>query len=246
MDDSRSPVSSENNRQFPCRPLWRRGALFVFSGIDGGGKTTQIERIEAALRENGERTRRVWARGGYTPLFSGLKAILRKVKPGAIPAPGRSEKRSLLLRRGWRRSVWLALAICDLALYYGFWIRWLKLRGFTVLSDRYVLDTELDFDLNFPDARVRQSWLWRCLLVVVPSPERSFMFLVSVEESQRRAEQKNEPFPDSEEVLAERWRVYEAACQSGVYVRIDGLQSRAVITQNLVEQIDAVFAKRVS
>lgn len=230
----------------PRRPSGSRNALFVFSGIDGGGKTTQIERVEAALQARGERTRRVWARGGYTPLFSALKAVMRRVRPGAIPAPGRSEKRSRLLRRGWRRTLWLGLALCDLALYYGFWIRWLKLRGFTVLSDRYVLDTELDFDLNFPDARVRQSWPWRCLLAVVPSPERSFMFLVSVEESQRRAALKNEPFPDSAAVLAERCRVYEAACQSGAYMRIDGLQSREVITQELLAQIDAVLGKRAS
>lgn len=217
------------------------GSLFVFSGIDGAGKTTQIERVERALADRGVATRRVWARGGYTPLFSLLKAILRRLRRGALPPPGRSVQRDTLLRAGWRRNLWLTIALLDLALYYAVWVRALRWAGITVLSDRYLLDTELDFRLNFPAEKVAEWRLWHWLQWAAPRPDGAFMFLVPVEESLARSAAKNEPFPDSPEVLAERWRVYDAACRRGDYRRFDGTQPREKLTADL---LDAMAVRR--
>lgn len=220
------------------------GGLWVFSGIDGAGKTTQIERVECELLARGLRTRRVWARGGYTPGFCWLKKVLRQLRGGALPPPGRSEKRDKMLRAGWRRSLWLTVAILDLALYYAVWVRSLRWTGVVVLSDRYLLDTELDFALNFPDSNVSAWRLWKFLSWAVPRPNGAFMFLIPVEESLVRSAAKNEPFPDSPDVLAHRWRVYSAACDRGDYLRFDGTQPRETITRQLLNAMAARQTKR--
>lgn len=218
----------------------RGGGLFTFSGIDGAGKSTQIEMIELTLQQGGVPTKRVWARGGYTPLFAGLKWIMRAMGRGSLPPPGRTAQRETLLQSGWRRKVWLTIAIMDLALYYGLWVRGLRWFGFVVLSDRYLLDTELDFALNFPEDKVSRCGLWRFLGWVVPKPDAAFIFLIDVEESLARSRVKNEPFPDSHEVLAARWKKYDVACKAGAYLRIDGTRPREEISTQLIEAIRAV------
>ena len=51
--------------------------IIVFSGTDGSGKTTQIKLLINELKKKGFSTKYLWARGGYTPLFLGLKKILK-------------------------------------------------------------------------------------------------------------------------------------------------------------------------
>ena len=223
--------------------LFRRGYIVVFSGIDGVGKTTQVERMDALLRGEGLRTRRVWARGGYTPIFNTLKRLMRAIGRESLPPPGRTEQRAEMLRAGWRRRVWLTIAIVDLALYYALWVRGLKWANFIVLSDRYLLDTEVDFELNFPGWRVSHGMLWRMLCWLSPVPDAAFIFTVPVDESIARSRDKNEPFPDSAEVLVARWGRYDAECLSGSYVRIDGTRPRDEIMEELIEAIRAARAR---
>ena len=51
--------------------------IVVFSGTDGSGKSTQIKILINEFRKQGFRAKYIWARGGYTPLFSALKKILK-------------------------------------------------------------------------------------------------------------------------------------------------------------------------
>jgi dTMP kinase len=215
-----------------------QSALIVFSGIDGAGKTTQIDAVEAELKARGVAIRRIWARGGYTPLFSLAKRLARALHPRLLPPPGRSVQRQRVLRRGWVKTVWLHLAIWDLILFYGFWVRWLRLRGHAVLSDRYVADTAVDFSLNYPESRVGRWLSWRLLEAAAPRPTASFMLLVPVAESVRRSLQKNEPFPDSIETLKQRHHAYEALCTAGGWQRVDGTLDRVTLTRQLVSKLE--------
>ena len=51
--------------------------LIVISGIDGSGKSTQVNLLANKLKNLGFSNSKIWTRGGYTPLFSYLKLILR-------------------------------------------------------------------------------------------------------------------------------------------------------------------------
>jgi thymidylate kinase len=200
----------------------------VFSGLDGAGKSTQIGLILARFEAAGISARCVWIRGGYTPGFEWLKRTLRRLKSGALPAPGRSAERQQRFRSPHVRRLWLVIALCDLAALVG-WIRCLLLFGRTVVADRYLEDTLLDFQLNFPEEDVRRWWLWRFVCGVAPSPNHSFVFIIPVAESLRRSQLKQEPFPDSPEVLAARLAGYQRLLAQGGFHEMDGLQPREVL-----------------
>ena len=211
------------------------GRLWAFSGLDGAGKSTQIELLLAELNARRARVRRVWARGGYTPLFDLLKALARRLNRRSLPAPGRSAERTKKFGSPGVRRTWLAVAMLDLFLYYGIWVRGLRWAGFTVVADRWVEDTALDFRLNFPEEDTDGWLLWRALRRVMPTPDVHFVFVIPVAESLRRSVLKNEPFPDDRKVLTRRLNYYEDLVRTRPLRRVDGTQPRAVVGQNVLE-----------
>ena len=77
-----------------------------------------------------------------------------------------------------------------------------------VICDRYLIDTQIDFELNFPQENVREWWLWKTLAAVAVKPKHHFILTIPVAESQRRSILKEEPFPDTLEVLEVRLKSY--------------------------------------
>jgi dTMP kinase len=211
--------------------------LIVFSGTDGAGKSTQIARLEEEFACTGKRTARFWARGGYTPLFSLLKLVLRRVKPGALPKPGASTERVQRFRSSRVRKIWLCVAILDLMLCYVVWLRIKLWTGKVVLCDRYLEDTLLDFGRNFPEERVRNWSLWKLLFNLAPKPDHRFLLLVHPNESARRSKLKNEPFPDSPETLVWRYAGYQELARGGEWTVLDCLQP--------IDKVQTIIRERV-
>ncbi len=184
--------------------------LVSFSGLDGAGKSTQIDRLLATLKAQGRNPVYLWTRGGYTPLFSGLKSLLRSASRGRIlPAPGPSRQRTQALAKPAARRTWLVLALLDLLWVFGVQVRWWNRRGRPVICDRYLWDTWIDFCLNFPGESVEEWRLWRILARIAPRPDVAFLLLLPVDESVRRSQLKGEPFPSSREILSSRLALYE-------------------------------------
>lgn len=201
----------------------QQGTLVVFSGIDGAGKSTQIALLLEHLRQNGQRPHYLWTRGGYTPLFEHLKALLRKLSGRAVPPSGHTPQRTQALGKGWVRRLWLSTALLDLLWVYGVIVRWRRWRGQIVVCDRYLWDTLVDFRMNFPQEHVERWLLWRCLARLTPKPDAAFLLLVPVEESVHRSDVKGEPFRDAPEVLAQRLAHYQAlADETGAWHGLDG------------------------
>lgn len=197
--------------------------LITFSGLDGAGKSTQIQRLSQQLESGGVQVIRLWARGGYTPGFEWLKKVVRRLLGKRLPAPGASPARQDRLAKPAVARLWLALAMLDLVCYWGIYLRYQTLRGRVVICDRYLDDTRLDFRRNFPAVEFERGLLWRFLTWTVPHPDAAFLLWVPVEESLRRSREKCEPFPDDASTLAWRLATYldEAAFPSRRYVRLD-------------------------
>ena len=201
----------------------KKGQLFVFSGLDGAGKSTQIELLQTRLEAQGKQVVYIWTRGGYTGVFEALKHLMRKFSgKRAIPASGPSDSRQQAFGRPTIRKLWLTIAILDLIRVYGIQIRIWQWRGKTIICDRYLWDTLVDFRLNFPQEKVESWWLWRFLVWVTPQPDAAFLMLIPVEESVRRSDIKGEPFRDPPEVLALRLEQYQNLAENGYWTVLDG------------------------
>jgi dTMP kinase len=218
----------------------RQGVLIVFSGLDGAGKSTQIELLLERLRQNGQRPHYLWTRGGYTPLFERLKVLLRKLPGRVVPPSGYTPQRAQAFGKGWVRRLWLSAALLDLLWVYAVKVRWWRWRGQIVVCDRYLWDTLIDFRMNFPQEHIERSLLWRCLARLAPKPDAAFLLLVPVEESVRRSDVKGEPFRDTFEVLAQRLAHYQAlADETGAWHVLDGQRP----IDELTAEIAAVLSR---
>jgi len=217
-----------------------RGQFIAFSGIDGAGKSTQIEILFKALRENDTNPLYLWTRGGYTGPFNAIKAGLRRLFGKKLPPSGRSEERDRAFKNPFVRNLWLSLAIIDLIFVYGIYIRIYLISGRIIIADRYLWDTWIDFRLNFPKVGIDQWPLWRVLKALTPKPDVGFLLLIPVEESLRRSGLKNEPFPDSEDVLRQRLALYYELPVTHKLHTIDCLQPIDVIRDEIMGEVEKV------
>lgn len=214
----------------------------VFSGLDGAGKSTQIDLLIEHLKSQGHQPVYLWTRGGYTPLMNSLKDGLRRVSGNkAIPSSGPSEQRDKTLARPSIRKVWLHLAILDLIWIYAVKVRMWQSQGKVVVCDRYLDDTLLDFRQNFPQEDVERWLAWRLLRFLSAKADAIFLLLIPVDVSLKRSQQKDEPFPDSPEVLAWRLAEYQKLAQQRHWQILDGcqpLESVAIQIQSTVQSVN--------
>ena len=212
--------------------------IIVFSGTDGSGKSSQIELLKRFFENQGCKVQVIWARGGYTPLFSFLKKILRILLAKKIPKAGENHSRSKMLKKKSISSTWLTIAILDLFLFYGVYVRVLSFLNFIVICDRYIEDTEIDFNRNFPGIFNSESLLWKLLIWSLPTPRQSFLLYVPVDVSLIRSKMKGEPFPDTPETLAFRLKAYldESIFPSDKYHKIDCQKPIESINSEIVDK----------
>ena len=77
--------------------------------------------------------------------------------------------------------------------------------------------------------------LWKLLLFFSVKPKKHFVITIPVLESQYRSKLKNEPFPDSKEVLENRLKNYlNYVATSKAVIHIDG-----------TNKIDFIHSKRI-
>ena len=185
--------------------MFKKGLLFTFSGTDGSGKSTQIRLISKYYKKQKIFTEIIWARGGYTNNLQIAKDIFRRIFKKKIPPPGFSRERDELIKNPIISRIWIYFALLDLFAIWVIYIRFNLLMGKYVICDRFIDDTLLDFEINFPQIKVRSMILYKFLRFAIPKASKSFLFYTDVSLSINRSRLKKEPFPDKKEIL--RWRL---------------------------------------
>jgi thymidylate kinase len=211
--------------------------IISLSGIDCAGKSTQLDRLESALTERGHEVRRVWFRPGYSPLMDSVRASVRRARPASLPSASAPKARARAFSRPGVSQAWVAMAIADTILNLGAHVRWLSLRGATVLCDRYVEDAMVDLTLRFPDLVATNGRLRRALVTACPTPDAAFLLQLSREEVAVRAAIKAEPFEDAPEVRSARYDAYMRLAAEGRFSVIDAAQPVEVVTRTLLDAL---------
>ena len=199
----------------------RRAPLFAFSGIDGCGKSTQLDALDEALRAQGKTPVRLWSRGGYTEGMLWLKRLARRAAGGRLPEPGPSKQRDEAMGRPWVKRVWLTCAMLDLLRVYGLQVRYWQWRGHPVICDRYLWDTLVDFAMSYPDEMDESGVLWRLLVRTAPEPKRSFFLDIDPHTAEVRALAKGDPFPEPLDARIRREALYRRLVERGLFDVVD-------------------------
>ena len=208
--------------------------FIVLSGIDGAGKSTQLDLIKKYFEEHEQSVISLWTRGGNTPGINALKALLRKLAGKKLPPSGHSLKRDQMLEKGWIQRMWLILAILDLLRIYSITLRWWLFRGKVVICDRYLWDTFIDFKIMFPNIDVKNWLLWKILVRCTPVPGKSVLLMIPLSLSEKRCLQKYEPFPDTPERRKQRYELYETTSKLKHWDIIDSTSSISTVFEDIM------------
>lgn len=211
--------------------------IISLSGIDCAGKSTQLDRLEGELTERGHEVRRVWFRPGYSLLMDSARATVRRARPTSLPRASAPEARVRAFSRPGVSQAWVAMAVADTLLNLGAHVRWLSLRGATVLCDRYVEDAMVDLTLRFPSLVSTHGRLRRALVAACPTPDAAFLLTLSREEVAVRAAIKAEPFEDPPDVRAARYEAYMRLAAEGRFSIIDAEQPVEAVTRALLDAL---------
>ena len=192
--------------------------MISFSGIDCGGKSTQIERISEYLKSRGKRCRVIHSRGGYTPMLELVKNLIRRDRGGR--AEDHARYREEVHGSPKKRKLLLWLSIADLGAYYGIWFRLVELFGTTILADRYFWDSYIDFKMKYPEFDFERWLVWRVAKAIYKKPKHSIIYTIPAELSMYRSTLKDEPWPEPVEVRRDRIDRYMAEIDKGRWQHI--------------------------
>ena len=200
--------------------------FIIFSGLDCSGKSTQINLLNKEFEKRNEKSFVFWSRGGYTPGFQFLKDSLRKVAKKKLPEPGFSPERKKALSNPFVLKLWLTIAMIDLIIFYAIYLRFKHIIGYNIICDRYIMDTNIDFNLTYPDQKIEKWILWKILNFFACKADFHFVSTIPVKESVRRSKFKFEPYPDPPEILKKRLNIYNSKMdKDSSLIHLNGMES---------------------
>jgi len=217
------------------------GKLITFSGVDSAGKSTQLELLEARLQQEGRCVRTLWFRPGYSKELDGLRAAVRRFRPGALPRSDGADaaKRKEVFEKPSVRRTWVAMALVDSLVQYALKLRTWLARGDIILCDRYLWDSEMDLKLRFPELKEPISRAMKGLEVLCPKPDLALLLVLSMEETNQRMAMKNEPFPDPEHTRHDRYHRYMSLGSNGNFFVVDAGSSREEVADTIWGEVCA-------
>lgn len=204
--------------------------VIAVSGVDGAGKSTQIELLAQRLRAAGQAPHVFWFRPGYSDEMNALRSLARRLRPGALPRAG-AAREATFARPGVRKT-WVVAALGDTLLQYAAKVRALSLAGRAVICDRYLADGAMDLALRFPELEAPLRPAWAAVRRLAPRPDVSLFLALPLDQAAQRLATKDEPFPDPPALRATRHARYTGLAAQGAFdVLIDAAPAPEVVAE---------------
>jgi thymidylate kinase len=219
--------------------------MVALSGIDGAGKSTQVEQALAWAAERGIRAETVWCR--WDPLLAkpAIKLLVRlsggglsshdsgpaaSAAAGDSPPSRRRALKARLLSFPLVSAGWSAMMIVDYGLRVAPRVRRARRRNDLVILDRYwhdvIVDRSAGGKLRTPPRLLR--WL-------LPDPDA--VLVLDLPEAVALARQADVP---DEVYLRDRRRLYLDLVRSGAAIAIDASRPADDVTQDVLDVLEHI------
>ena len=163
--------------------------IVSFSGIDSAGKTTQINMLYDYCTANNIGVKKLWSKARGTPGVLLLKELVRRDKK--MNATEKMEYRKSVFQNSKAQKMLYVASMLDLCWYWGIYYRIVGRFTKVLICDRYLWDTYVEINQDFPAVNIDRSILWKLVTLLAPKPRISFVFVIPAEVSLARDHQKN-------------------------------------------------------
>ena len=173
-------MQSLGHRKEPAGRRRRRGILVAFSGVDGSGKSTQVDLLERSFEKINVPVLRIRSR--WRPVLSlPLLVIMRRLGYARVHrAGGVYIVETQLPSRGGLTSLWCILTQVENIVKTGVKLVFPLLLGRTVICDRYALDMVVDGMAGLHDTPGHPRLGFQ-LLRLLPKPNFAFFMDIDPE-----------------------------------------------------------------
>lgn len=212
-----------------------------FSGIDGSGKTTQINLLTEYCDRQGIKYIKKWSKARGTPLIMLLKELVRR--DGGMAQKQKEEYRETIYNSSKKKNLLFVGSMLDLCLYWGITFRYLKwkYRKGIMILDRYIWDTYVEVSNEFHIENLDKHFLWKMVRLFAIKPDVGILLTIPAEESLRRDLLKEEIATDALEFKKAKIDSYMMLKERGCWdVCIDTMTS---IDQTHIDILTAVGHK---
>ncbi len=241
------PPRSWRVRSPLLRAAWHRpGALIALSGLDGSGKSTQVEGLVRSLSALGYPAVSVWTTLGGNRSLDRIAAPARVLlgpstqKSGIErPPAGEDDDRLTQLRERlpWLHALWVNFIAAMNVWWYAREVLPNLMRGRIVICDRYVLDSVVQMRYRYGAERRYRAQLG-VLRLFSPKPLRAYLLDVSPATAHAR---NREYTPRQIELRARLYR--EEHARLGV-TRLDGELPREELCAQIALEVWSALEDR--
>jgi dTMP kinase len=236
-------VHTANGTKLRLRIHSQPAMLVAFSGVDGCGKTTQVEALQSAFHTCHLRASPVWSRGGSAP-WIGLFTRWGKrqdtdtdmLEPTQSQQAERVAVRQQRFRSAWLRAGWSWLTAIELLLQYTRRVALPLLLGRVVICDRYVYDALADWAAYFGEQRVDRRLAARALRLLTPGARLGYWLDLPAEVAQSRSK---DALPKG--FLEAQSAAYSRMADRYGLQRLDGSRSKEEIADQIVYQVLSTY-----